>query len=71
MKICSLLPSATEILFALGLGDQIAGVSDLCDYPAEARSKTVVCRSKVDPSVMSSEEVEAAMARILASGENP
>ena len=71
MKICSLLPSATEILFALGLGDQVAGVSDLCDFPSEANSKPVVSRSKVDPSVMSSEEVEASMARILASGENP
>ncbi|MEC8855960.1 MAG: ABC transporter substrate-binding protein [Chloroflexota bacterium] len=71
MKICSLLPSATEILFALGLGDQVTGVSDLCDFPSEANSKPVVSRSKVDPSVMSSEEVEASMARILASGENP
>ncbi|MEE9146664.1 MAG: cobalamin-binding protein, partial [Candidatus Tectomicrobia bacterium] len=31
MKICSLLPSGTEIVFALGLGDQLVGVSDLCD----------------------------------------
>ena len=71
MKICSLLPSATEILFALGLGDLVAGVSDLCDYPPEASSKPIVSRSKVDPSVMSSEEVEAAMDRILTNGENP
>ena len=71
MKICSLLPSATEILFALGLGDQVAGVSDLCDFPSEVYSKPVVSRSKVDPSVMSSEEVEAVMVRILANGENP
>lgn len=71
MKICSLLPSGTEILFALGLGDQVAGVSDLCDFPAEARSKPVVSHSKVDPSVLSSEEVEAAMIDLLARGENP
>ena len=71
MKICSLLPSGTEILFALGLGDQVAGVSDLCDFPAEARSKRVVSRSKVDPSVLSSEEVEAAMVDLLTRGENP
>ena len=56
MKICSLLPSGTEILFRLGLGDQLAGVSDLCDYPPDTRSKQVVSRSKVDPSVLSSEE---------------
>ena len=71
MKICSLLPSGTEILFALGLGDQVAGVSDLCDFPAEAQSKPVVSRSKVDPSVLSSEEVEAAMVDLLTRGENP
>ena len=71
MKICSLLPSGTEILFALGLGDQVAGVSDLCDYPPEARSKPVVSRSKVDPSVLSSDQVEAAMVELLARGENP
>lgn len=55
----------------MGLGDQIAGVSDLCDFPAEAISKPVVSRSKVDPAVLSSEEVEAAMTALLVSGENP
>ena len=71
MKICSLLPSGTEILYALGLGDQITGVSDLCDYPPQAAEKPVVSRSKIDPSVLSSEEVEAAMIDLLRSGENP
>ena len=71
MKICSLLPSGTEILYALGLGDQITGVSDLCDYPPQAAAKPVVSRSKIDPSVLSSEEVEAAMIDLLRSGENP
>jgi iron complex transport system substrate-binding protein len=71
MKICSLLPSGTEILFSLGLGDQVIGVSDLCDFPKEAASITVVSRSKVDPSVMSSDEVEVAMLKLLTSGENP
>ena len=71
MKICSLLPSGTEILYALGLGDQITGVSDLCDYPPQAADKPVVSRSKIDPSVLSSEEVEAAMIDLLRSGENP
>ncbi len=42
MKIVSLLPSATEIVYALGLGDQLAGVTYECDYPPEARSKPVV-----------------------------
>src|SRR5258705_23354 len=47
MKICSLLPSATEILFALGLGDQVAGVSHECDFPPEARSKPVLIVSRI------------------------
>ena len=71
MRICSLLPSGTEILFALGLGDQVIGVTDLCDYPPEAAGIRVVCRSRIDPSVMSSEEVEAEMSRILSAGESP
>jgi iron complex transport system substrate-binding protein len=42
MRICSFLPSATEILFALDLGDSIAGVTFECDYPPEAVGKPVV-----------------------------
>jgi iron complex transport system substrate-binding protein len=47
MKICSLLPSATEILFALGLGDQVAGVSHECDFPSQAKSKPVLIKSRI------------------------
>ena len=71
VRICSLLPSGTEILFALGLGDQIIGITDLCDHPPAAIGIRVVCRSRIDPSVMSSEEVEAEMHRILSNGESP
>lgn len=71
MKICSLLPSGTEILFALGLGDQVMGITDLCDYPPEARDKPVVCRSKIDVSVLSSEQVEELMRQLLVSGQSP
>src|SRR5213593_2818346 len=45
MKIVSLLPSATEIVFALGLGDQLDGVTYECDYPPEAIAKPVVTGS--------------------------
>ena len=47
MRIVSLLPSATEILFALGLGEQVVGVSHECDYPPAARSKPVVVHSRI------------------------
>src|ERR1700691_303923 len=49
MRICSLLPSATEILFALGLGDSIAGVTHECDFPPEAAKKPRLIRPRVDP----------------------
>ncbi len=39
MRICSLLPGATEIAYLLGLGDQIVGVTHECDYPHEAKQK--------------------------------
>jgi iron complex transport system substrate-binding protein len=71
MKICSLLPSGTEILFALGLGEQIVGVSDLCVYPPEARSKHVVSRSKIDAEVLTSDQVEELVQRLLSTGESP
>jgi iron complex transport system substrate-binding protein len=71
VKICSLLPSGTEIVFALGLGDQLVGVSDLCDYPPDATRKPVVSRSRIDTSVLSSAEVEAKMRALQASGESP
>lgn len=58
-------------MFALGLGDQLVGVSDLCDYPAEALCKPVVSRSLIDTSVLSSAEVEAKMRAILEAGTSP
>jgi iron complex transport system substrate-binding protein len=47
MRIVSLLPSATETLFALGLDDKIVGVSHECDFPAKAKTKTSVVRSRL------------------------
>jgi iron complex transport system substrate-binding protein len=59
MRICSLLPSATEIVYALGLGDQLVGVSHACDYPPEARAKPVVSQSIRKISHLSSQEIDA------------
>jgi iron complex transport system substrate-binding protein len=47
VNILSLLPSATEIVYALGLGDDLAGVTYECDHPAEAQSKPVVVRTRL------------------------
>jgi iron complex transport system substrate-binding protein len=59
MRICSLLPSATEIVYALGLGDQLVGVSHACDYPPEARTKPVVSQSIRKISHLDSQEIDA------------
>lgn len=58
-------------MFALGLGGQLVGVSDLCDYPPEARHKPVVSRSLIDTSVLSSAEVDARMRALQATGTSP
>ena len=70
MRIVSLLPSATEIVFALGLGDALAGVSHRCDYPAAARGLPVVSRSIRSKSHLSSAEIDAIIQQARAAG-NP
>ena len=59
MRIISLLPSATEMVYALGLGDQLVGVSHTCDYPDDANSKPVVSRSIRQIRHMSSVEIDS------------
>jgi iron complex transport system substrate-binding protein len=67
VKIWSLLPSATEMLFALGLGDQVTGVTHECDFPAEAEKKPRVTISYIDSSV-SSAEIDEQVTRHFAEG---
>ena len=59
MRICSLLPSATEMSYALGLGDSLVGVSYACDYPNEAASLPVVSHSLRDVKHLDSGEIDA------------
>jgi iron complex transport system substrate-binding protein len=62
VKIVSLLPSATEIVFALGLGDDLMAVTDECDYPEEATKKPVVSRSALPSGrPLSSREIDDAV----------
>jgi iron complex transport system substrate-binding protein len=58
MRICSFLPSATEIVYTLGLGDQLYGVTRSCDYPAEALSKPIVVRSILDEEGLTSGDID-------------
>ncbi len=62
MRIVSLLPSATEIVYALGLGDDLMAVTDECDYPEEATKKPVVSRSALPTGrPLSSREIDDAV----------
>ena len=68
MRIASLLPGATEIAYALGLGDQIVGVTHECDYPHDAKQKRVVVRSGIDSTCMSGLEIDRKVAELLQAG---
>ena len=70
MRICSLLPSATEIVYELGLGDHLVGVSHSCDYPDDAVTKPVVSRSVRQITHLSSEEIDGIVQQARANG-NP
>jgi iron complex transport system substrate-binding protein len=69
MRIVSLLPSATEILFALGLDKEVVGVSHECDFPAEARTRRVVIHSRL-PHDASPLEIDRLVREYVARGES-
>jgi len=70
VKIVSLLPSATEIVFALGLGDDLEGVTYECDYPPEARSKPVVSETALPQDrPLSAGEIDRVVGEFMARGE--
>ncbi len=70
MRICSFLPSTTEILYELGLGDSITGVTHECDYPPEAREKKRVIMSFIDPENLSSREIDELVRRNAEKGKS-
>ncbi len=60
MRIVSLVPSATELLFALGLDDEVIAVTHECDYPLEALDRPRVTRDVLEPG-LSAGEIDAAV----------
>lgn len=58
MRICSFLPGATEIIAALGLADQLVGISHECDYPPEVRHKPVMVRARIDADRSTSADID-------------
>lgn len=69
MRIVSLLPSTTEILFAIGAGDDVVGVTFECDFPAQARTRTIVSTSAV-PEGLAPAAIDAFVVAATARGED-
>ena len=67
-RIISFLPSATEMVYALGLGDSLMGVTHECDYPAQARSKPVVVSNVLPVERMSQQEIDIAVSERMRAG---
>jgi iron complex transport system substrate-binding protein len=69
MRIVSLVPSATEMLFALGLGDAIVGVTHECDHPMEALELPQVTRDRI-PAGLSAREIDDAVREMTLGGDS-
>lgn len=70
VKIISLLPSATEIVYALGLEDDLAGVTFECDYPPGASAKPVISTTSLPSAATSSpSDIDAAVREKVSAGE--
>ncbi len=68
VRICSFLPSATEIVAELGLLDSLVGVSEECRWPVEVAGLPVVTAARIDPSELSSLEIDEAVRASLREG---
>lgn len=69
MRIVSLVPGATEALFALGLGEHVVAVTHECDWPPEARRLPAVTRSRLELEGLSGGAIDDAVNRAATSGE--
>ena len=70
MKIVSFLPSATEMVCALGLGDRLAGITHECDFPPEVKQKPVVVRSAIETKGLTPSQIDEAVSRAIRSGQS-
>jgi iron complex transport system substrate-binding protein len=69
VRIVSLLPSSTEILFAVGAGDDVVGVTFECDYPTEARTRRIVSTSAL-PEGLSAADIDRVVSHRMRAGED-
>ena len=70
VRLVSLLPSATEIVYALGLGDDLAGVTFECDEPPAARAEKTIVVGGLDTSAMTPGDIDRYVRARLAAGED-
>ncbi len=70
LRLVSLLPSATEMACALGLADQLLGITHCCDYPPEVRGKPLVVHGNIPVDKLSLSEIDQAVSAALRRGES-
>src|SRR6266581_1541794 len=70
LRIASFLPAATEMVYQLGLGDQLVGVTHECDYPPSAKSKPVLVDCALDLSGMTTRQIDEAVTLRIGSGQS-
>ena len=70
MRIVSLLPSATEIVYSLGLGEKLVGVSHECDFPEDAKRKPKMIEPVFDMTRLGSERIDQLVAEYVNRGES-
>jgi iron complex transport system substrate-binding protein len=70
LRLISFLPAATEMAFALGLGDRLMGVSHECDFPAAAKTKPVVVKAALPLETMTLREIDVTVAQRIGSGQS-
>ncbi|MBI2006689.1 MAG: cobalamin-binding protein [Nitrosopumilales archaeon] len=69
-RIVSFLPSATELLYELGVKDRIFGVTHECLYPEDAKSKPRVITSVLNPDVLNSKEIDDKIIELMRNGQD-
>ena len=70
LRIVSFLPAATEMIYLLGLGDNLVGRSHECDYPTQVKDKPVIVDCALNLSKMSMAEIDVAVTKQIASGKS-
>jgi iron complex transport system substrate-binding protein len=69
MRICSLLPSATEVIALLGLSDELVGISHECDYPPSVRSVPIMVEPMIPPHGLASADIDQQVRQLVTSGQ--